>query len=367
MHGFHVVPELQNHLARWVEEHFPGARLKAARPLAPDTGAGATGKAEGYGQPLRLDLELADGGIKTLVLRTQTANEFGHDRRADRAAGTLLAYDTFRLIPQHIRALDVGAIRQGGRLLSLADAGELYLLTEFARGEPYAQDLRRVGAAGEASALDVRRAEALALYLARLHQRLPENRAAYRRSVRDLVGHGEGIFGIVDGYPSKVPAAPPERLRRIEERCLQWRWRLRSFEQRLARIHGDFHPFNVLFQEDTQFALLDASRGCQGDPADDVTAMAVNYVFFALDARRAWSHGFGVLWRRFFDAYLGATGDRQMLEAAPPYFAWRALVVCNPRFYPSFSARGRDALLSLAEQALESEVFLPLSAEALFS
>src|SRR5690606_13915468 len=125
--------------------------------------------------------------------------------------------------------------------------------------------------------------------------------------IRDLVGSGEGIFGIVDAYGPDVPAAPPERLRAIERGALEWRRRLRERSERLSRTRGDFHPFNVLLDETEdgeRLALLDASRGCMGDPADDVTCMAINYVFFAVEHPRAWRGGLGQLWQRFWDVYL---------------------------------------------------------------
>src|SRR5438034_763714 len=59
--------------------------------------------------------------------------------------------------------------------------------------------------------------------------------AAYRRAIRDLLGHGEGIFGIIDAYPSDVPAASPDRLACIEAHCLDWRWRLKGKVERLTR------------------------------------------------------------------------------------------------------------------------------------
>jgi Phosphotransferase enzyme family len=99
-----------------------------------------------------------------------------------------------------------------------------------------------------------------------------------------VIAGSEGIFGIIDGYPRDVPAAPPGRLQAIERHCLDWRWKLRSRRERLARTHGDFHPFNIVFDERSQIALLDASRGCEGDPADDVACLAINYLFFAFDA-----------------------------------------------------------------------------------
>jgi hypothetical protein len=341
---------------------FPGSTVERVEPLAPDAApaGGEDEKALGYGQPLRVTLREQDGGVRTLVFRTQTPNEFGHDRRADRMEGALLAYDTFGRIPGHVRALDVGAVGEGGRLVSLRGAGEPYLVTEWAPGTLYAEDLRRIGREGEAAALDVVRADALASYLARLHAHRREDPVAWRRAVRDLVGHGEGIFGMVDGYPAGVPAAPPARLRRIEERCLAWRWKLRDRTGRLARTHGDFHPFNVVFappgpaDDGTRFALLDASRGGQGDPADDLTALSVNYVFFAAEHPAAWRGGFRPLWRRFWSRWLEETGDREALETAPPFLAWRALVVASPRFYPRLHEGARELLLRLAELALDA-------------
>ncbi len=360
------IPEGLRELIRRIE---PGSEVVAVEPLAPDTGEGETRKGGGYGVPLRVTARDAAGASRVLVFRTATSNVFGHDRRADRAAEMLLAWDTFNGVPDHARALDVGTILPGGRLLSVREGGEFYLLTTFAEGRMYAEDLRAAAARGEATALDVERAEALARWLARLHAGRLADPDAYRRAVRDLVGHGEGIFGMVDGYGPGVPGAPPARLRRIEELALAWRWRLRGREDRLTRTHGDFHPFNVVFQEGpgTGFTLLDASRGGRGDPADDVTCLSVNYLFFALDRPGSWRRGLGPLWRRFWRVYLDEGGDRGVPEVAAPWLAWRALVIASPRFYPDFPAPARESLLAFAERALGAGRFDPAAAEELFS
>jgi hypothetical protein len=341
-------------LRRRLEELFPGARVTGVTPLRPDgeAAAGPTAKAVGYGAPLRIQLHHR-GDPVTVVFRTATANRYGHDRRADRAASMLLAYDTFESIPGHVAPLDVGAIGGTGRLISLADAGELYLVTSYARGDLYADDLRRVARRAATDGLDVSRCDGLAGWLADLHRVRPPDGGVYRRAVRDLLGSGEGIFGVVDGYPEAgAPGAPADRLRALERRCLEWRWTLRDREGRLRRIHGDFHPFNVVFQGQ-RVVTLDASRGCAGDPADDVTAMTINYLFFAAERPGAWAGAFRLLYRRFFEAYLAATGDRALLEVAPPYLAWRTLVVCSPDFYPELSGPARDRLLAHAERALD--------------
>jgi aminoglycoside phosphotransferase (APT) family kinase protein len=369
-------PQLSG-LQRLLAERWPGVQIDRIEAMGPDTVdtvddvvAGGpdftrdpTHKAAGYGVAYRVELRLPGEGRRTLVLRTAKSDEFGHDRRSDRAAEVLLHYDTFDRIPDHATPLDVGAIMNDGRLHSLAQAGELYLLTEYVEGVPYAQDLRASARAGEARPLDLERVDVLARYLARLHRRQP-NPVAYRRAVRDLVGSGEGIFGMVDSYPPNTPGAPITRLREIERRCVEWRAALSGREHRLARIHGDFHPFNVVFRQGTQFSLLDTCRGSLGDPADDVSCMAINYLFFALQTPGSWPKVFSPLWQRFFGTYLFQTGDEEMLETIAPYLAWRGLVLANPRFYPGLSMQAREHLVSLVERTLRHREFKPEQVES---
>jgi hypothetical protein len=352
-------------LRELLARRFPDAEVVGARLLTPDrVTTDGTAKQLGYGAPLRVTLE-AGASTFDVVFRTATANDYGHDRRADRAEQMLAAFDTFGSIPGHVQAIDVGAVLPGGRLSSLEEATELYLLTTYAPGRIYAEDLRRIAGTAVATPDDLARTETLAYYLVRLHDERTGRPAQYARAIRDLVGHGEGIFGIVDGYPGGTPAASPERLAAIEQRCVGWRWRLRGRADRLARTHGDFHPFNVVFGEGTEFTLLDASRGGLGDPADDVTCMAINYLFFALDRPGAWAGGLGLLWHRFWSTYLDAAGS-DVLTAAAPFFAWRALVLASPAWYPDLSVEARDRLLGLCERALEAPRFDPDWAGDLF-
>jgi hypothetical protein len=55
-----------------------------------------------------------------------------------------------------------------------------------------------------------------------------------------------------------------------------------------------------------------------------------------------------------------------MLEAAPPYLAWRILVLVNPLWYPKVREEARLTLLDLAERALENGRFDPAWAEEHF-
>jgi hypothetical protein len=359
---------LDPELVRLVQRAVPAARVQRAQVLGADDCAAptqATAKAVGYGVVIRIDADVA-GVAKSFVLHGASPNQFGHDRRADRAAEMLLAADTFALVPRHTRALDVGTFRTDGTSVSLLDSGEFYLLTDYAPGHPYAEDLRRIATTARAEPEDLQRVTRLADYLATLHAERRQEPFAYARSLRDLFGSGEGIFGIVDGYGGGCPAAEAARLERIERACLQWRWKLKQRAPRLSRIHGDFHPFNVLFDAQSELHVLDTSRGSLGDPADDVACMAINYPFFALEAPLSWSRAFVGLWREFWRRYLTQSRDHELLDVVAPYLAWRALVLACPAWYPSLGAPNRDRLLTFAENALAAERFEPEAAESVF-
>jgi hypothetical protein len=346
-------------LSRRLSALYPGATVRAAKVLGIDEHAeGESAKELGYGRPIRVTLVTASGDERSIVFHTATANDFGHDRRSDRAQGWLLAYDTFALVPSHVRALDVGAIRDDGALVSLEATHEFYLITEWTEGTLYADDLRRVGRTGVVTELDLTRVDALARYLASLHSLPGTHPEAYTRAIRDTLGHGEGIFGLVDSYAPDVLGASPDTLRAIERQCLDWRWKLKRRTERLRRTHGDFHPFNLVWAGDDQLVPLDASRGCEGDPADDVACIAINYLFFALDHRERFDTGLGVLWDRFWDRYLALAGT-SVLEALAPFFAWRALVIASPIWYPHLTPEDRERVFSFVRRALEGDRFDP--------
>jgi aminoglycoside phosphotransferase (APT) family kinase protein len=319
-------------------------------------------KTYGYGQPVLVRYRI-DGITRRAVLRTMAASPFGHERRADRAAEMLLSYDTFNDLPRHVRALDVGALRPDGQLASLNEVGEFFLLTDYVEGALYADDLQRLRDTGRLTDRDLRRAEILANYLAEIHAHKRDEPSLYRRAVRDLVGSGEGIFGLADSYPPDFSLVDAAWLERVEQACVGWRWRLKADPKRLAQTHGDFHPFNVLFGEDTAFWLLDRSRGGWGEPADDVTCMAINYLFFSLQRSGELASPFAEIWDLFWDTYLTQTGDEQLLRLVAPFFAWRALVIASPAWY-NVAEAVRLALFHFIDNVLAAPLFDPAHANS---
>jgi hypothetical protein len=343
----------------------PRGRIVSAQVLGTgdESAEGETQKAIGYGRPIRVVLEGPEGK-DDLVLHTAAPNDFGHDRRSDRVAEMLLAWDTFGAIPRHVEAIDVGVIGESGELISLAQTNEAYLVTRWAEGAPYASELRRIAERGDASEAELEHARSLARLLAEIHANGGSHEGAYVRAWRDLVGAGEGIAGIVDGYGEggrggvDVPGASRARLAEIELACLRARQRHARRVTRLARTHGDFHPFNVLLDGD-RVVLLDTSRGSEGEPADDVACLAINFLFFGLEHRDRWASGLGRVWQVFFDAYADARPDPELFDVIAPFFAWRALVVTSPAWYPGMSAEDRDRMLGFVERVLAAPRFDP--------
>jgi aminoglycoside phosphotransferase (APT) family kinase protein len=145
----------------------------------------------------------------------------------------------------------------------------------------------------------------------------------------------------------------------VDSLALHWRYRLRGRAERLRRIHGDFPPWNILFREGTDFTALDRSRGRYGDPADDVAALAINYVFFALREKGRFHGPFADLFHLFWNRYRAASGDEALADVVAPHFTFRALVLANPLWYPAEAEGTRRALLRFVVGVLERERFEP--------
>jgi hypothetical protein len=239
-------------------------------------------KGFGYGVPYLIVVKVGSR-VRRIVLETMRAEEgFGHDHFSDRAGILLWQYSAFNRLPRHVRSVDVGAFTENHGLKSLGDCKEFFIVTEFTEGRLYHEDLDRLKTGQKALPLDVKRCRALSGYLAEIHTVKTKNPALYVRRIRDLVGHGECIMGLTDSYPSGLPYVSEADLLQIEKRCVEWRWKLKRFTHRLAQVHGDYHPWNILFRKGADFTVLDRSRGEWGDPADDVSSLTVNYLFYSL-------------------------------------------------------------------------------------
>lgn len=335
-------------------------RIEHLSQLGGETTGAAALKAFGYGRPVRITFR-SRGDEQHLVLRRVNRNGFGRERGCDRVAEVWRDFHTFNRLPRHILARDMVAVGENGRLQSAGHIQELLLLTTYAPGHPYADDLLRIRHEGTCTTLDIERAQALATYLAHIHAVKHDDPLLWRRRLRDLVGHGEGIMGLADSYEESCGPCDAfiteGELQLIEEAANRWRWQLKPRNHRLSQVHGDFHPFNVLFTQGVEFMLIDRSRGEWGEPADDISCMAINYLFFSLQRYGKLAAPFTQLYTAFWETYFHQRKDEELAGVIAPWFAWRALVLASPRWYPSLTPKERRKLLNFARNVMSAERF----------
>jgi hypothetical protein len=315
-------------------------------------------KGFGYGVPLFLEYTV-DNEKKKAVLETMSPSAYGHEHFSDRAQSILWEHAAFNNLPRHVRSLDSGAMMRSGKLISTGNAAEFFLLTEFCEGSGYFKDLERIRDTGARNETDMLRCCALADYLADIHKQKKTDQHLYRRRIRELMGHGECIMGLIDNYPAEFGFINSTLLQGIEQACIEWRWRIKSKTHRLAQVHGDFHPWNVLFRNGADFTVLDRSRGEWGEPADDLAAMSINYIFFSLQQSGKFEGRFEELFRAFWNNYLAATNDYEILEVIAPFFAWRGLVIASPEWYPHLSEPVRSTIFRFIRNVLAAPRFDP--------
>jgi hypothetical protein len=314
-------------------------------------------KGFGYGVPYLIEFTV-QGQSKRAVLETVRPEGFGHDHFSDRAAVLLWQNSVFNRLPRHVHSVDVGSFLTDGQTLkSMGDCAEFFLLTDFVQGSLYHNDLDRIKKTFSVTDQDEERCVALSDFLVEIHAVKKDAPELYVRRLRDLLGHGEGIFGLTDSYPTSLDYVDEKYFVELEKSCLEWRWRLKRRANRLCQVHGDFHPWNVMFQEGVEFTVLDRSRGEWGEPADDVATMTINYIFYSLQAFEEMNGPYGRLFILFWKNYLDKTGDDEILKVIQPFYAWRSLVIASPLWYPSLSSRVRRKIFRFARKVLEAKEF----------
>lgn len=311
---------------------------------------------------------LVRGKEKRLVMRIVRGDTgWGHDYLGDRASVLLLQHHLFNAAPKGTccHSIDVACITKDGSVVSVGDSVEFLNLVEEvteADGRPYVEDLFKIAKRQALTDRDRRRCLIVADYLANLHTTKGKNDILYMRHIRDLIGHGEMLMGVIDTYPNPktLTFTSMEEITRMEQKAVAWRNRIKYLTHRLSRIHGDYHPFgNIRFRNDDSMMALDLAREEFGEPADDVSALSINYLFLSLWLLGDYARPFRDLMETFYSRYLNQTGDEEILKVIAPFYAFRGLVVAHPSYYPEMENEKRRRVFNFINNVLDSEEFNP--------
>ncbi len=324
----------ENSLKNYLEDKFKGKIGSfAINPL----GKGCLGI--GY----LLEFEI-NGEKYRKILKSLYAENMGKEYGADRAQSLILAHSSYSLMKNHIRSTDVIGLEKDGGIVSIGDAEEFFIIMEEARGEDYFNDLKRIGQSDKLESADKDKAVILARYLADLHKQKFNKGSLYKRKLRDTIGGGESIMGVMDMYPEKLAWFSRKTQIQIVQKAVEFWMRDKYKAERLCNVHGDFHPGNIWFTGADDFVILDRARGEFGEAADDIAALTINFIFYSLVYKGKFSGALKELMDIFIKEYFRLADDKEMEKIIAPCWAFRAAVLCNPCFYP-------DTFFGSAEKA----------------
>jgi len=87
--------------------------------------------------------------------------------------------------------------------------------------------------------------------------------------------------------------------------------------------------------------------------------MTMNYLLNSLIRWGRLQGSFEVLFRLFWEMYMEASRDREVMATAAPFFAFRGLVVASPVWYPKLSLDVRRKIFHFIENVLDVPRFEP--------
>jgi hypothetical protein len=345
------IPIKKSSIIKYLQERFGGKiEILGVKKLGTFTD---TIKKLGYGDTFLVEFR-KEGKDISVIFSTMRKDKYGHQYIWDRANVLMFQYDAGQRLPKHAHPLDIGYFNAEGMARSVCDANIYFLLTEKVEGTDYFLDLKRLRNK-PLTDLDIERAKALGKYLAEIHSEKKDEPELYTRKIRELLGHGECIMGIIDGYPNNYEFFSDNDFCDIEKRCVEWRWKLKQYTRRLCREHGDFHPWNIKFREGTDFSTFDRSRGEYGEAADDVSTLSINYLLYSILKHGKLDGDYKKLHDIFITTYLEQTNDQKIFNVIQPFYAFRCLVIASPEWYPNHPADIRKKLSNFTRNILATE------------
>jgi hypothetical protein len=302
---------------------------------------------------------------KILILKSLFKENLGMDHYSDRAASLIEAHDNYNKMDSHVKSIDVISQKENNDLVSIGDSKEFYILMEEAKGKNLFNDFEEAKKYGKLSIVTENKIKIISDFLVKLHKNKHKSISLYRRKIRDTIGSGGSLIGILDMHPdSDFEKFKYEWIKIVNKSLIFWN-KSRNLHYRLCEIHGDYHPGNLWFEEE-KLIVLDRARGRFGEPADDITAFLVNPIMYSLILYNKFKGSFKEIFDVFWNNYFKQTTDREMRKIMAPYIAFRIAVVTNPIFYNDeyFGGKNRayfvrKKLINFALNVLNDKEFDP--------
>jgi hypothetical protein len=201
-------------------------------------------------------------------------------------------------------------------------------------GKPYAQELARLADGEPLASSHLHHAAALAESLAVIHTAPlhPAKRgggdgveryaAATRRWFSGEKDTLAALDRLLDGGRRPVVVTPADAAR-LETLLVAWRARLRERSRGVRLVALADADAGRLQYPDTYTRPSDSV----GEAAADLAPIAMRYLALGCDDADAWTRSFRPLWNGFFTAYFARSGDAELLDVAPPFFAVEAVAL----------------------------------------
>lgn len=288
--------------------------------------------AEGYKLEISVDNEQKD-----VVLRTLGSVDFSHDYVSDRLAYFVMQHHTSSKLPKHARSLDVIGVPGDGSNGNLLNSRDFVQIIEYVDGREYGEDLSEILSGREINGADIKKACDISDYLALVHSLkfdgdFEHATSLYKRHTRDMVG-SVFLLDVLDTYPSKVEFASASEIENLVSSLYSFRNYLPVDTNRLKKLHGDFHPGNIIFDNLGDFTVLDSARHIWGEAADDVASMGINYIWNAIKQTGRYEGKFKVVFENFWKNYLEKSNDHDIQNIMPLFFGIRSFVLNHPNFF----------------------------------
>jgi len=272
---------------------------------------------------------------KKYILKTLKGEGFGQDYPADRASVLIRSLMDYNTLPNHVKAINVGSIQNNGKVLSIGNPNDFFIILEEGKGKDYWNNLDYIREEGVLKGENKERVSTLAKYLGKIHSINYDGDSRdnlYRRVIRDFVGHGELTMGVIDTFPNDLGFVDRKHLVEIVKKMVDWWDKLKDEHHRLTTIHGDFYPGNIWF-DDGKLVVLDRSRFRYGEPADDVTCLIMNFINYSVMTYGDFRDPFKEMVELFFSEYFKERKDIDLFKISPLFFAFRGIVCIHPIFY----------------------------------